>query len=366
MIPFLQIHQTHYLQTQYLVIAMLMLVGILLCVVLFMLVYLIHRKKRTKRKSQWRQNIDLLLRRAIFFEEEQGNLLIPISPKIRKWLIKPTFRQFLVDELIIAKKSFSGSASENLRKLYNQLNLEKASLEKLNSPKWHIKARGIQELALMDQKDKVGRIYRLTNNRNEFVRMEAQSAIVHFYGFEGLRFLDVVSQPISEWQQIKLLAQLPKVSAVLLDGMEGWLKSPNDSVILFSLKLVSIHHRFELHDRVAACLEHPHPSIRIQAVKCLQDICNESTAEVITRYYTQNGRSYQAAVLEVLQWIGTLQNVEFLEKALLSEDDALKLAAARALARLSGDGVQLLDSFKQAGDYPWNEIIRQAKSEKAA
>ncbi len=363
MMIFLQIRQTHYL-----VVAIMLLVVILLSVIVFMLAYLIFRRKREKNKAKWRQNTDLLLRRAIFFEEEdeRPDSFLPITPKILKWLRRPAFRQFLIDELIQARKNLSGSATENLRKLYIQLGLDKVSERKLTNMKWHIKARGIQELAMMDQKDRLFRIYRMTNHPIEFIRMEAQLAIVQLYGFVGLRFLDVVSLPISEWQQIKLLAQLPKMSADPIKGIEKWLRSSNDSVILFSLKLTAIHHRFELHDQVVACLEHPNRMVRIQAVKSLQVIYNESTGSRIIQPYTKNGKRYQVAVLEALQQVGTQKELAFLKNELLNEDDALKLAAARALLKLSEKGIKWLDSFKQAGTYPWKEIIQQAKNEIAA
>lgn len=354
-------------QTRYLVSAMLLLLVILLVIVGFMICYLIARKKREHNRGKWRRNTELLLSKAIFFDEEPGaGGPVPVTPKIMKWLRHPAFRQYLIDELIKARKSLSGTAAENLRKLYTQLNLDLFSEQKLFHLKWHIKARGIQELAMMDQRDRVLRIYRMTNHPIEFIRMEAQLAIVQLYGFAGLRFLHVVSLPISEWQQIKLLAQLPKNATDPLKGIERWLQSANDSVVIFSLKLAAIHHRFELHDRVAGCLEHPNRMVRIQAVKCLQDIYNETTGGRIIKPYGLNGKRYQLAVLEALQHVGTGKELAFLKRELLNEDDAVKMAAVRALVKLSEKGLKWLESFKRAGEYPWNEMIRQVKSEWAA
>lgn len=61
---------------------------------------------------------------------------------------------------------------------------------------------------MMDQKNLLTKIYRETNSKNEFVRSEAQIAIIYMTGFNGLRFLDVISYPLTLWQQIKLLEQL--------------------------------------------------------------------------------------------------------------------------------------------------------------
>jgi hypothetical protein len=357
----LQIPQAHVLVT-----AILFLVGILLALVLFMLIYLLCRKYIEKKKSKWRTTTDFLVQRAIFFDgENEPQDLIPLTSKIRIWLRNPHFRQVLIDELVNAGKSLSGKALDNLLKLFGQLDLQKDSIRKLSSLKWHIRARGIQELAVMDRKDMLKRIYRLTNNRNEFVRMEAQTAIVQLYGFEGLRFLDVVSYPISEWQQIKLLGQLPGRSSAFANEFESWLRSPNDSVIMFALKLAAINHRYELHDCVAACLDHRNVLVRIQAVKCLRDIPGDSTAEKLIGPYPQQGKAYRSAVLDILQGIATDREIPFLRRELSDEDDALKLAAARVLARIGARGNELLDSFERAGEYPWNEIIRQAKSETA-
>ena len=362
MIQLLQIRQTHYV-----VMAMLMLMMMLVFIIGFILFYLVSRKKKARNKTKWKQNTDIFLRRAIFFgEEEEEKGPLPVNPKINKWLARPAFRQFLIDELIEARKSLAGSASENLLSLYLQLGLDTDSERKLKHRKWHIKARGIQELALMEQKSRVTRIFRLTNYPVEFVRMEAQLAIVQLFGFAGLRFLDVVTRPISEWQQMKLMAQLPKNSTAPLTGIEKWLASSNDSVILFCLKLAALTHQFELHDRVATCLLHPNRMVRIQAVKCLQDIYNESTGAHIIKPYWLNGKRYQAAVLEALIRIGTENELPFLKKEFLDGDNALKLAAARALVGLGNTGREWLFSGEQKEEYPWNEIIRQVKSETAA
>jgi hypothetical protein len=273
------------------------------------------------------------------------------------------FRQCLIDEVIIAKKSLAGSAGENLIKLYNQLGLERDSEHKLDSLKWHIKARGIQELAAMGRKDKVRKIYRHTNNRNEFIRMEAQLGIVQLYGWEGLRFLDVVSYPITAWQQIKLLSQLTGTPGSDLAAMNRWLISTNVSVIAFTLKLAGTHRIFDLHDQVAACLCNPDAGIRVLTVKCLEQIYNESTAGLIIDQYANNDKKYRVAALDAIGPIGSPDNIPFLVTALSHVDNHLKLGAARALCLLGIEGLHALGSFERSEEFPWNEIFLQAKTE---
>jgi hypothetical protein len=345
-----------------LVTGMLLLLGLLLSVVVFMLFYLLSIRKTEKRMSGWKSTADLLVSNAIFFEED-GEAAPPATTDNLKWIYTPGFRECLIDKLVTAKKNLTGDAAAGLLRLYRQFGLDKDSEQKLSSLKWHIKARGIQELAWMEQKDQLSRIYRHTNNRNEFIRMEAQLAIVRLYGMEGLRFLDVVSEPISEWQQIKLLDHLPRKGGEPVKGIRGWLQSPNTSVLAFSLKLVAIHHQFELHDQVAACLGHRNAAVRVQAVKCLREIYNEKTSRLLIDHYPENGMAYQEAVLEALGAIGAESSILFLLSALRNENNSLKLLAAQALAKLGQQGASALEGYDLLRQYPWNEIIQQAKSE---
>ncbi len=354
---FLQIGLLHVLLT-----AMLLLMGMLLCIVVFMLIYLLSKRKTEKRRSGWNKTASLLVSDAIFLEEDSRDPR-STTPTSNKLLHTPGFRQCLIDEMISAKKNLTGDAAANVVRLYNLLRLEQDSKEKLGSRKWDNKARGIRELAWMEQKDQLNRIYHHTNNRNEFVRMEAQLAIVQLYGMEGLRFLDVVSEPISEWQQIKLLAQLPRKTGEPLKRIRRWLHSANPSVIVFSLKLVAIHHQFELHDQVAMCLAHPDAPVRMQAVKCLREIYNETTSGLLIDHYQDTGRANKEAVLEALGAIGAESSGSFLFSALRKEDNSLKVLAARALTNMGQEGTRALKGFDLANQYPWNEIIQQVTSE---
>ena len=339
-----------------------MFFGLLLSAVGFMLLYLLSERNAQKRKSRWKRIADALVLAALFFEEGVRKPGVAI-PESRKWIHTPGFRECLVDELVTAKKNLTGAAAAGLVRFYRLLQLEKDSEHKLSSPKWHLKARGIEELAWMEQKDQLRRIYRHTNNRNEFIRSEAQLAIVQLYGMEGLRFLNVVSEPISEWQQMKLLARLPKKAGEALKGIRGWLQSANPSVIAFALQLAAIHHLFEFHDHVAACLGHRDAKVRVQTVKCLREICNTQTSGLLIDRYPENDRAYKEAVLEALGVIGAGSSVHFLQWVLRNEDNSLKLLAARALARLGLQGTSALEADDLVLRYPWNEIIQQAKSE---
>ncbi|WP_299517866.1 HEAT repeat domain-containing protein [Mucilaginibacter sp.] len=310
---------------------------------------------------------NLLIRKAIFYEETEDDPAnnIPITSRTKRLLLKNShFRKLLTDELLNAKKNVSGSSAENLKHLYIQLGLHQYALAELKNYKWYIKAQAIQELSIMGLKENLTSVYRFTNNANELVRMEAQIAVVNFYGFEGLRFLDVISHPVTEWQQIQLLHELSHTTENF-SGIEKWLKSENKTVVAFALKLAGNYHRFELHDSIVECLEDLDPNVRLQAIISLGEIYTDKTSEILISRYLIEDIKHQMAIVKVLQNIATNDDIPILLDQLNNENAALKLMVARTLAKIGADGFKSLQHHYQAQQYPLAEIIAQIKNELA-
>ncbi|SMO47826.1 HEAT repeat domain-containing protein [Solitalea koreensis] len=347
--------------------------------VCFMLLYLLFVNFQEHRKSLQKEYIEQFISTIVFWEG--GEIAIPA--KVSKMLRYSYFRQFITDELLRAKRDLSGITGDNLRHLYEQLALNEDSVDKLNSFLWHYKVQGIHELAIMEQGTELEQIHLLTTDRNEFVRKEAQIAVVKLSGFEGLRFLDAIPYSLSNWQQINLIAQLSGVPAMNFTGIEKWLQSSNESVVVFALKLSGMYQRLELRQTVAQCLVHPSMQVRMEAVKCFQHIYDETTAALLIQKYHQGNKQYQLTSLHVLFAIGGTTDVPFLLSQFKAEDHSIKLAAARILAKYHG--FSLLEAFVNSGltnnrrpfcewlspkesqthsdVYPWYDIIQQIKSE---
>lgn len=350
--------------THFLLLAMMGMVSVLLFLTGFMLFYLVRKKKREKQIDKWRPHLNRLLQRAIYFEPEEGVApSIPIPFRISRAMSHASFRQLLINELVQGKRGLAGAAGANLVLLFNQLRLGEDAEQKLKSRKWHLQAQGIQELAIMEQRKSRIRIYRLTDTDHELVRMEAQSALVQLYGFEGLRFLHIIDRPLSEWQQIQLLQLLARSHGVLPDNTSQWLVSGNESVRIFALKLIAEHRHQELHEAVVSCLEDASERVRLQAVRCLREIYLSGTTRWLVRVYAAQTGPCRQAILETLGHIGSSEDIGFLNQQLTLEENKCKLEAARALTRMGAKGLRYLDQFPFSDQYPWNEIIQQAKTE---
>ncbi|HAL81945.1 MAG TPA: hypothetical protein DCO83_06710 [Mucilaginibacter sp.] len=274
------------------------------------------------------------------------------------------FRKLLTEELILAKKNITGIAADNLKRLYKQLQLDKYALQQLKSRRWYIQAKAIQELTVMELNEFLTILYPYTNNKNELVRMEAQTALVQFNGFEGLRFLDVITYPISEWQQIKLLQQLSNVPPVYI-SIDEWLKSANNSVVIFALKLARSYHRFELHDIILSCLDHTDPQVRLQAMYYLCEIHTDETSDHLISRFLKESFKNQLTIIKVLQNIGSENDILFLLSLLDDDNNEMKLYAARALAQIGKSGLASLEDYVRTAGYPLNEMLMQIKGELA-
>jgi len=325
--------------------------------------YLWQKKKNFFLRKAIQKSFELWLSKIMLEEDDTKEIPFHIPAKFVKHFKNPAKRQFLIEELINMKRNFTGGTGDNIVKLYLQLGLKKDSLAKFQSLTWHKKARGIHELYVMQQEDVIPKIFKHTNNPNEFVRMEAQTAMISFLGFEGLRFLDVVTFPISDWQQIKILEQLRPLDVGEMKGIDKWLSSANDTVIIFALKLADIYQQFQVYEQVAKCLEHKEEKIRIQAVQTLVRIEEETTASTLAEQYFKEKFTNRLNILNNIIEIATDNEKSFLLRQLDDENNFLKLGAARVIGRCCQNGMSILQQKALEQPEPYEQIYYHVKRE---
>ncbi len=345
---------------------------------LYVLVYQGVLRARKKQRDRWNTLTDNVIYKVIFHEDDhtdgdqRGELLDIISrtdikiPKgLTQHLSNKNFRKILIQKLIAVKLNMSGVASENLTRLFRQFKFDKQILKMLNSSSWYKMASAIQQIGIMELDEYKQRLFEFVDHERGLIRVEAQNAILKFYGFEGLRFLDNASYPITEWQQIKLLDQLASLHTENFTGIEVWLESKNDTIVLFALKLVKNYHRFELFDQVVACLRHNNPIVRQHAIKVLKDLPSEHSAAILIDIYFSETANNQLAILHALESVSTDAEIPFLLSLLSDDVIAIKIASAKALASLGQSGIEAIQSHSASKEYPLAQIIAQILEEAA-
>lgn len=341
------------------------IMGIFILLIIVLIYAQLFAKKRMYFYTERiRNNIEVWISHIILEESVEG---IDIPKKFYRMLDDPKARQIAIDELTNCKKNFSGIVAENIVALYNKLGLREDSLEKMrNKRKWYLQARGIQELYLMDQKNLLTKIYRETNSKNDFVRSEAQIAIIYMTGFNGLRFLDLISYPLTLWQQIKLLEQLRLFGKKedLSDRIPRWLQSKNDTVVVFALRLAAEYQQYAVKDAIMGCLVHPSGAVRTRAIKTLIVLADEQTPFILTGYFSKENFDNQVHILNSLTGMATDEQAGFLERLLDAPDNIIKLKAAVVLANNCTNGLSIIEKRATLEPEPFERILRHVKTVK--
>jgi hypothetical protein len=324
--------------------------------------HLFLKKRQYFYTTSIKNNLQVWISNIILNESDDE---IRLPSKFYRILNNSGARQFAIDELINCKRNFSGAVGTTVIKLYEELGLKKDSLKKIrNKRKWHVKAKGIQELYLMEQKDTLKQIYKNTNNQNEFVRMEAQIGIIHMTGFLGLRFLDVVSYPLTEWQQIKLLEQLrfTSLKGELTTQIAGWLLSENYTVVVFALKLIAEYQHLALQKNAIACLAHVDKNVRTEAIRTLIVLADESIPHVLVDHMQTENCTDRLMILDSLAVLATVEQEDYLLTLLDDQDNIIKLKAAIALSNCSADGAIKLAKKAALDTESFGRIFNHVKS----
>jgi hypothetical protein len=271
--------------------------------------------------------------------EEELNFILEqpdVAAKIKKITRSKDGRIVLIRELMNMHKSVLGAAAANIRWLYIYLNLQEDAVKRLRSSIWYIKAGALQELAEMRQEKFVVNIYRETNNKNIFIRREAQLALVKLTGFEGLRFLNIARHPITEWQQIRLLDHLSLQKGAKWENLKKWLQSENESVISFALRLIEKYQLYEFHDATLLCMEHRSSLVRLQALKTLKEIAQAQTAFYLEHAFLVSPYNEQLIILGIIGNIGSKNQISFLSSLIQYDDLVIRHKAEQTIRQING------------------------------
>ncbi|MCC7301651.1 MAG: hypothetical protein IT233_03320 [Bacteroidia bacterium] len=355
----------------------LLLVAITLCFIvlsvfffLFIIFSRISKNRKEKRVGKLRKKFELLITSVIFDPEdlnlEQRTQRYKLLDHYkRNYLRTSESRQVLIDEILHLYRDFTGAPARALRHLYLSLSLYNDSIRKLKDPRWHIKTKGVKELSAMEAKQGYSRIYRLVNHSNPILRMEAQLALVKIMDFRALTFLDDTRYPISEWQQINLLGVMASLDRNMnLPDISKWLRSANESVIIFTLKMISYFSLMNLTKEVTRMLNHPSLKVRKAVVQTIGDLDAASALGLLKKRFYNYEKDFKLAVIGVSRKIAIEKDFPFLELQLLSDDRDISQATAYALAGNSDSGLQLLKGiYSTYADEHLKGIIRNALHE---
>jgi len=311
---------------------------IVISILLFIVYYLQEKQRIANAKKHLRHIYSNLISEVSLCETDEEREEVLAQPYVQsiitKELSKNLGKKVLIKELVKSKDSLTGDAAQNLRWLYEKLSLDKESFKRFSSKKWHVKASGIQQLAEMGQAKYLVKIYRDTNSKNAFVRTEAQIAVVKLTGFKGLRFLNIVTHPITQWQQLCLIDQL-KETDIDSEKIKIWLLSTNETVVQFALRLIEVYKCYDLHEEAIACLEHKSAMIRTQALRAIKEIATDASFNWLWPHFNRSTKQEQLLLVDIFAELATAESIRFLKSLHEFADETVQHKANALLATMN-------------------------------
>lgn len=339
--------------------------GILLIVFLLIigvLYYSFYLFKRLIHLIKWSQEIDHKVSEAIVYGGEEAETK---PDSFSRFSNNSSFRDLFLEKLVDSEKKFSGAAQNEISKLFQDYNLEKETLKKLNQKKPFLIAGGIQEVASMRVESAVPKIASFLNHPSPLVYQEAQYAMVSFKGFDGLQFLDSLSSKISEWQQLRLLISVTNVPENCGQTVNAWLQSQNNSVIILTLRLMRKFQMLSFYSQVQDLLDHSAEEVRIQAVQTLQSLENSSTVLHLTESYPTQTSEVQVEIIRALKSSKDQRCVDFLKKQMINHPfPKLKILVAETLFSLGHHDYLISLAEDESSSKQLVQIIKHSMQEK--
>lgn len=342
-----------------LILASILLLVLSLLIILITFFYQMIKMNRIKRQREVEDELDEWLAEVLSSEDNQ--LEVPVNLAV--YFKDPLYHGYITERLILVKKNISGHSLLKIIEIYEISGLKEGSVKKISNSSWQLKALGIYELSMMMQKDMVKEISRYTHSENDFVRVEAQTAMISFEGFSGLQFLNDLTQPLTEWHQLKLTEQLTSLNTENIIGLENWLRSPNHHVVIFALKLAANFQQLHVHDAAANCLKHENEKVRAEAVHTLTRVSNSFTANYLVKQYQFESTMNKKNILRSLSLIAGEEQQSFLSAELANADDDLKLLSACAIINTYAEGERILKEKALSQHEPYQQIYLHAKRE---
>lgn len=302
-----------------------------------------HLRKDEKNTTKYEKEYELSLLTYLF----SGNEVDEVSPEqqliidqLKTCSIDKLKRKILVSLLLKLKKDISGEMSESINKLYSQTGLIGYGIAQLKSNQWYVVVKGVRELSQFHSIEVYNEIFNIRNHSNREIRKEVQLYLVSLFNFKGLVFLDDLKTSLSEWNQIQLLEELHRGETQEIPDITPWLRSENESVVFFALKLAKTYIQFEVKNTLIDLLLHKNKEVRIQVILTLGHLHVVESKEILKRNFNQSSQEEQVVFFEIFENLYDNNDESFLLEHIRHKNFDIKLKVLSMLKKFN------IDTFK--------------------
>lgn len=246
-------------------------------------------------------------------------------------------RKLIIVTFLKLKNDVSGETADAIQNLYYQTGLVKSAITKLKSKKWDTVARAIRELTQFGIKEAHDEIIQLINHPKKQVRNEIQKFLVQLFRFEGLKFLNVLENQLSEWDQIQLLEILNKFNNLHVPDMNDWLRSRNDSVVSFAIKLAKIYNQFGSKDDIIALFNHSNTEIRMEAIHVVTHLGIYEAVEILKKDIFNRSLEEQIAFFKMMEEMTMPDDIPFIKEHIEHDNFYIRISVMKIMNLITVD-----------------------------
>jgi hypothetical protein len=137
--------------------------------------------------------------------------------------------------------------------------------------------------------------------------------------------LNVLETSLSEWDQIQLLEVLQLNNDTEIADIRPWLKSSNDSVINFTLKLAKVYNQFEAKEELIELLNHESEEVRIEVISALSHLNIIEAKDILKNNFNDRCLEEQIAFIKMMGNIYENSDKSFLLEQVHHKNFEIKL-----------------------------------------
>lgn len=324
--------------------------GLFLPIILFTIFYVKTLRNQLRVKgdieAKYQEDYEICLVTYLYSGNEKeafsSEQLLIIS-ELKESVADPFKRKIIISTLLKLRNEISGEMAESIDKLYVKLGLLRYSLAKLRNKKWDVIANGIRELTQFKIKAVHQIVMNNINHPTKEVRKEMQLYLVHLYAFKGLDFLNVLETPLSEWDQIQLLEILQLKNDSEIVDITPWLKSSNDSVVNFTLKLAKVYNQFEAKEELINLLNHGSEEVRINTISALSHLNALEAKNILKDSFNERSLEEQIAFLKMMKNVYEYGDKVFLQEQMQHENFEIKSMAMEIMKNINFEKYELYE-----------------------
>lgn len=330
--------------------------GILFLIIIYSIIHLKYLRTRLRYNGRveaiYRKKFETDLINYIYSENEENESNTEqqiIVSELKKSASNPYKRKIIISTFVKLRNEISGEIADSIKKLYYQTGLISYALSNLKSKKWEVIALGIRELKQFQVTEAYDEIIKYINHPKREVRVEIQLYLVDLFHFKGLKFLNNLKKSLSEWNQIQILEILQRFDEQEISDIRPWLKSSNDSVVAFALKLAEIYNQYEAKEELITLLNHQNTEIRVKTIQILSHL---NVTEVKTKLMLDFNNlclDEQIAFFKMLEYIPDSNDVHFISNHIHHSNFEIQSIAMGILKMMHPVS---FDSFKTKSEDP--------------